>query len=107
MNTELPVVTGQLLDEQTSLTLAELCRTCSVHAEVIVTMVEEGILEPSGKDSARWRFTGNNLRRVRTTLRLQRDLGVNLAGAALALDLLEELEALRARLRAFEQSEER
>jgi len=32
-------------------------------------------------------------------LRLQQDLGVNLAGAALALQLLEEAETLRARLR--------
>ena len=31
--------------------------------------------------------------------RLQRDLGVNLAGAALAMQLLDELEALHVRLR--------
>jgi chaperone modulatory protein CbpM len=34
-------------------------------------------------------------------LGLQRDLGINLAGAALALQLLDEVEALRARLRAM------
>jgi chaperone modulatory protein CbpM len=33
---------------------------------------------------------------------LRRDLGVNWAGAALALDLLDELQELRARLRRFE-----
>ncbi|MFZ2170689.1 MAG: chaperone modulator CbpM [Methylococcaceae bacterium] len=31
--------------------------------------------------------------------RLQRDLGVNLAGIALALDLMEELESLRAQMK--------
>jgi chaperone modulatory protein CbpM len=36
---------------------------------------------------------------VRCALRLERDLGVNLAGAALALDLLDELNRLRARQR--------
>jgi chaperone modulatory protein CbpM len=35
---------------------------------------------------------------VRCVIHLQRDLGVNLAGAALALDLLEELQQLRARI---------
>jgi len=37
--------------------------------------------------------------RVRSALRLQHDLGVNLAGIALALDLMEELENLRAQLK--------
>jgi chaperone modulatory protein CbpM len=40
---------------------------------------------------------------VHGALRLKRDLGVNIAGAALAIDLLEELEELRARLQRFEE----
>jgi len=35
-------------------------------------------------------------------LRLQSDLGVNRAGAALAVQLLEEIDALRTKLRALE-----
>ena len=42
-----------------------------------------------------WRFSGAQLRRARIALRLERDLGVNAAGVALALELLEELEQLR------------
>jgi chaperone modulatory protein CbpM len=38
------------------------------------------------------------VRRVRTVVRLQRDLGVNLPGAALALELLERIEELQRRL---------
>ncbi|MEE9157003.1 MAG: chaperone modulator CbpM, partial [Gammaproteobacteria bacterium] len=34
-------------------------------------------------------------------LRLQQDLGINLAGAALALDLLDELRKLRTRLKTL------
>jgi chaperone modulatory protein CbpM len=45
-----------------------------------------------------WRFSGGTVVRVRSALRLQRDLGVNLAGIGLALDLMEELEGLRAQL---------
>lgn len=36
-----------------------------------------------------------------TALRLRRDLGLNLAGAARALQLLDEVEALRERLRVL------
>jgi len=39
------------------------------------------------------------VRRVRCAQRLEQDLGVNVAGAALAIDLLEELERLCAHLR--------
>ena len=97
----LPQLVGIILDEQAQLTLAELTRACAVHAELIIELVEEGVLAPVGREPHRWRFTGAHMRRARMALRLQRDLGVNLAGAALALQLLDEVEALRARLRAM------
>ena len=40
------------------------------------------------------------MRRARVAMRLQSDLGINLAGAALALQLLDEIENLRARVKA-------
>ena len=99
--TMLPQVVGIILDEQAQLTLAELTRACAVHAELIIELVEEGVLAPVGREPDRWRFTGAHMRRARVAVYLQRDLGVNLAGAALALQLLDEVEALRARLRAM------
>lgn len=96
-----PQVAGILLDEQTVLTLAEVCRACAVHAERIVELVEEGVLAPEGREPQQWRFTGVQLRYATIAVRLQSDLGVNPAGAALALQLLEEVEALRTRVRAL------
>jgi chaperone modulatory protein CbpM len=55
-----------------------------------------------GHKPAAWRFHAVSLRRVRITRNLQQELGVNTPGAALALNLLEELEELRARLRRLE-----
>lgn len=92
------LLTGELLDEDMELTLAEFCRTCRLPAERVFELVEEGIIDPLGRDPSRWRFRSISVRRVHCALRLEHDLGVNLAGAALALDLLEQLEALRARL---------
>lgn len=90
----------EVIDERTTFTLAELCRSCAVQAEFIEALVEEGILEPTGRRGRHLCFPGTSLRRARITLHLQRDLGINLAGAALALDLLERIEELDARLRA-------
>lgn len=89
-----------ILEEQHDLTLDELCQACSTEAEQLLALVDEGILAPSGAQPSGWRFTGVQLRRARVAVRLQRDLGVNIAGAALALELLDELDELRARLRA-------
>jgi len=98
-NELLNLITGDLLDEETELTLGELCRVCRVPQDRVVELVEEGIVEPRGRSPGAWRFQAVSVRRVHCVLRLERDLGVNVPGAALALDLLEELETLRARVR--------
>ena len=82
-----------------SLTLEDLCRACSVQSEFVLAMLEEGVIEPSeGQATESWRFTAIEVHHVSVAWRLQRDLGVNLPGAALALQLLDEVETLRAQL---------
>lgn len=93
---------GDLLDEDVEMTLAQLCRACELSEAQIIELVEQGIIDPLGPEPAEWRFVSVSLRRVRITRNLQRDLGVNAPGAALALELLEEIEELRARLRRLD-----
>lgn len=97
MNDE-PLLTGEVVEEHVELTMAELCQACAAPAEQVCELVDQGVVEPIGRDSVNWRFSGISLHRVRLALHLQRDLGVNAAGAALALDLIDELEAVRSRL---------
>ena len=97
----LPQASATILEEQVGLSLGEISRACAVRAELIVELVNEGVLAPDGRVPHHWRFTGVHLRRATVALRLQRDLGLNLAGAALALQLLDEVEALRSQLRAM------
>jgi chaperone modulatory protein CbpM len=92
-------ITGIVLDEQCTFTLAQLCRACAVSADTIIELVDQGVIEPSGSDCRHWRFRATSLYRVRTSLHLIRDLGVNPAGAALAMELLDEIETLRRQLR--------
>jgi chaperone modulatory protein CbpM len=87
--------------EEDSLSLGQLCRACSIHADWIISLIEEGIIEPQGEDIRLWRFSGASLVRARSALRLQHDLGINLAGIALALDLMEEIESLRAQIKTL------
>jgi chaperone modulatory protein CbpM len=89
-------VRGVVLDERTTITLGELCAACGTHAEVVIELVEEGIIEPVQRDGDNLHFHGYALIRARRAIRLVRDLRVNLPGAALVLDLLDELDSLRA-----------
>jgi len=88
------ILVGQVLEESDLVTLADLCRSCTVETQTVTTLVAEGILDPMGSDVEHWQFTVGSLRRVRTVIHLQRDLGVNLAGAALALELLDRIAKL-------------
>ena len=93
---------GDLLDEDVEMTLAQLCQACELSEAQIIELVEQGIIDPLGPEPAEWRFVSVSLRRVRITRNLQRDLGVNAPGAALALELLEQIEELRTRLQRLE-----
>lgn len=90
---------GPIFDETTEITVVDLCRVCSVDMSLIEELVGEGILEPTGGMRDDRRFPYHSVRITHTVVHLQRDLGLNLAGAALALDLLDRIEDLRAKLR--------
>lgn len=100
----LPLQTAQsdVMEELTEITLTELCRACGTHADIIIELANEGVMQgmlrPPDQRPEDWRFTGNHLHQAKIVMRLQRDLGVNLAGAALALQLIEEIELLKQQL---------
>jgi chaperone modulatory protein CbpM len=100
--TQYELLRGQLIDEETLITVDELCRHCTLKVEEVIAFVQEGILDPSD-DVVRvervetWQFHISSVKRVSTVVHLQRDLGVNLAGAALALELLDRIAELEYR----------
>ena len=94
---------GVVLDEGLTVTLAELTQLCGSSTRTMQLMVTEGLLRPRQGDApTEWRFDGLEVRRAQRAQRLRRDLDLNLSGTALALDLLDELETLRARIRVLE-----
>ena len=92
------ILSGRILENESRLTLRQLCDACAVHAEYIIELVDEGFIEPSGVEKSHWCFSGITIKRVRKAKHLQRDLGINLAGVALAIELMDEIEHLRATL---------
>jgi chaperone modulatory protein CbpM len=91
---------GAIFEESAVLSVKDLSRMCAVDEQHIVEFVEEGVLTVVEINATEWYFTGAALRRARLALRLQHDLELNLAGVALALDLIDELQRLRRELQA-------
>jgi chaperone modulatory protein CbpM len=80
-----------VLDETTAYSLGQCCALCRINAQMIQEMIDEGVISPAGNSPRDWCFGAVDIKRIQITIRLQQDLRINLPGAALALDLLEQL----------------
>ncbi len=88
-----------IVEDEVQFTLVELSRVCHADSEFLVALVHEGVLVPRGGEPRTWLFGGSSLKRAAVALRLTRDLEINVAGAAVVLDLLDEIDLLKAQLR--------
>lgn len=89
---------GTLL-EDACLTLEELCSACALSQDWVERRVREGLLPIAGETPGHWRFSSRDLRRARVMRQTELDFEAEPELAALVADLMEEIEALRARLR--------
>ena len=100
------VLQCEVIETRIEMSLSDLCEVCTVSSERVVQLVGEGLVEPLGREPAEWRFSGQSVRRVVVAERLSRDLRLNAAGAALVLDLLDEVTKLRQRLTRLEENDD-
>lgn len=81
-----------------ALSLSELTMFCHTSSEWVVTLVDYGVVTPIERAAPDWEFAPSHVARARKAARLMRDLGLNVAGVALVLDLIEERDALARKL---------
>ena len=91
------LIEGQVIDDNTEITIVQLCKSYAIDTALVERLVAEGIIEPIRQKGDMLYFPQNCMKRTRIVLRLRSDLGVNMAGAALALELLERIEKLKLR----------
>jgi chaperone modulatory protein CbpM len=96
MNTS-SITIGVCLTDEHALDLEAFAAACGSEVDFVRLLVDEGLLQPAALQPA-WRFGGEELTRVRRIRRLQRDFEANLQSVAVMLDLLDEIERLRAQL---------
>lgn len=78
------------------LTLEEVTYSLGVNTQTINEIINEGIIPTQKNEHNELHFGHEALSRLRIVLQLNKDLGINWAGAALALELLNEIERLQA-----------
>ncbi len=97
------VLDAQLLGENQWLGVEELCRVCRLELSTLVELADLGVISPHGASPENWEIPAVALPRLRTAGRLMRDLGVNVSGVAVALELLDIQHELKRQLRSLEQ----
>jgi chaperone modulatory protein CbpM len=96
------VVDVRVLGEGDWIAVTEVCRLCLIDMSVVAEFVELGVVVSRGASPDEWLVPAASLPRLRVAGRLMRDLGVNVTGAALAVELLEARGELERRVRRLE-----
>jgi chaperone modulatory protein CbpM len=94
---------GRLIGEDDWIGIEELCRLCDLSLDMMTELLELEIVQARGGAVSReWQVPAADLPRLRVAGRLIHDLGVNVSGAALAVELLEAQRRLERRVRELE-----
>jgi chaperone modulatory protein CbpM len=76
-------------------TLEDAAERLGVHPDMLRRFVEFGLLEPAEITGREIWFDPMTMHRIRVIQRLRYDLGINLAGIGVILDLLDRIDALQ------------
>jgi MerR family transcriptional regulator/heat shock protein HspR len=73
----------------------------AIHPQTLRLYEREGLLAPSRSDGNTRLYTDEDLERLEVILKLTRDLGVNLAGVEIILNMREKMEAMQQQIEGF------
>lgn len=96
--TTIVITERQLSEEGTVWTLTEVCERTALSREAVRDLVDLGLVGPTpeSRDGRReWTFPDDALARLHRASRLRRELELDWAGVAVAMDLMDEIERLR------------
>jgi MerR family transcriptional regulator/heat shock protein HspR len=72
-----------------------------IHPQTLRMYEREGLLRPSRSDGNTRLYTDEDLERLEFILNLARDLGVNIAGIAIVLQMRERMEEMNRQMQSF------
>ncbi len=84
--------------------ISSVAEQYGVHPQTLRLYEREGLLKPSRSDGNTRLYTDEDLDRLEVILHLTRDLGVNLAGVEIILNMRAKMEAMQQQIEEFVQS---
>ncbi len=96
------VLEAHVLGEGDWIAASEICHLCRLDLESLLELSALGVVSSRERSPGEWQVSAAAIPRLRVVGRLMRDLGVNVSGAALAIELLEAQRELEKRLRRLE-----
>lgn len=75
-----------------------------IHPQTLRLYEREGLLAPSRSEGNTRLYTDDDLERLEVILKLTRELGVNLAGVEIILNMREKMEAMQEQIEGFIQT---
>jgi MerR family transcriptional regulator/heat shock protein HspR len=84
--------------------ISSVAEQYGVHPQTLRLYEREGLLKPSRSDGNTRLYTEDDLERLEVILHLTRDLGVNLAGVEIILNMREKMEAMQQQIEEFVQT---
>ena len=82
-------------------TISVVANQFSVHPQTLRLYEREGLLKPSRTEGNTRLYTEADMSRLETILSLTRDLGVNLAGVEIVLNMREKMEEMQHQMQEF------
>ena len=96
------VLEAHVLGEGDWIEATQLCQLCRLDLDAVMELAALGVVAPRESVPGQWLVPATALPRLRVVGRLMHDLGVNVSGAALAMELLEAQRDLESRIRHLE-----
>ncbi len=82
-------------------TISAVADQYGIHPQTLRLYEREGLLKPSRSEGNTRLFTDSDLERLELILSLTRDLGVNLAGVEIILNMREKMDAMQREFERF------
>lgn len=88
------ILIGMLIEETETISYIEVCKKYNIPEKLLIEMMEHGLFTNQSTRLEQLKLNQKELHRIESAFRLHHDLGINLPGVVLAIELLEKIQQM-------------